>query len=139
MTHRDPGDAMSKRILIADDEPHVSKILAMKLRNAGYAVESARNGEEGLRLADRFSPDLVITDLQMPGLDGFSLALALREAQSTSDTPVIMLTARGHKLSPSDLSKTNIGTVFSKPFSANEILETVIRTIGPSGPTGVAA
>jgi two-component system alkaline phosphatase synthesis response regulator PhoP len=130
---------MSKKILIADDEPHVSHVLGLKLRGAGYAVECVRNGQEGLRVAAQFLPDLVITDLQMPGLDGYGFALALREGQLTSDTPVLMLTARGHKLSPDQLSRTNIGEVFAKPFSANEVLESVIKTIGPAEPGGVAA
>lgn len=112
-------------ILLADDEPHITHVVARKLRGAGFDVVTAEDGEEALELAHRRTPDVVVTDLQMPYMNGIEFARALKSHEPTSDTPVIMLTARGYVLDPNDLADTNIKYVNSKPFSARDILAKV--------------
>lgn len=112
-----------RKVLVADDEAHIVHVVSLKLRNAGYDVATAQDGEEALELAVADPPHLIITDLQMPYMSGVELATALRDKPDTADIPVIMLTARGYALSQDDLAKTNIKTVMSKPFSPRQVLE----------------
>jgi CheY-like chemotaxis protein len=109
-------------ILAVDDEAHILHVVSLKLKNAGYEVLTAQDGEEGLAMAIEQRPDLVITDYQMPFMTGLELCLKLKENQTTTDIPALMLTARGFSLSQEDLERTNIGGVLSKPFSPREVL-----------------
>ncbi len=117
-------------ILLADDEAHITHVVGMKLRAAGYTTVVARDGEEALTLALKHRPDLVITDLQMPYMSGIELATQLRADERTAETPVLMLTARGYVLDESELRATNIRVVLSKPFSARDILRRVEEFLG---------
>jgi two-component system, OmpR family, alkaline phosphatase synthesis response regulator PhoP len=117
-------------VLLADDEAHITCVVAQKLRSAGFTVVTARDGEEAFELACRVEPALVITDLQMPRMSGLDLALRLRETASTADTPVMMLTARGYIVDLSEASRTNIRHIMGKPFSAREVVRKVIELLG---------
>lgn len=117
-------------ILIADDEHHIRLVVAQRLREAGFTVVEARDGEEALELALASPPDLVITDFQMPLLSGVEFCMALRARKATAQIPAIMLTARGHAVKPENLSQTNIKELVSKPFSARELLVRVQRVLG---------
>lgn len=112
-------------ILVADDEAHIVHVVTLKLRNAGYDVITAADGQEALELAQQKQPDLVITDYQMPLLSGLELCAQLRAEPETADIPALMLTARGFSLNEEDLARTNIADVISKPFSPREILTRV--------------
>lgn len=119
-------------ILIADDEAHIVYILEGRLTGAGYNVVIARNGNEALELALKHRPALVITDLNMPGTDGLQFSIALRENPATAQTPVIMLTGRGHSVPDEQRARTNICQLESKPFSARHLLSLVEQTLGQS-------
>lgn len=112
----------TKRVLVCDDEPHIVHVVAAKLRNAGFDVSTAADGQEGLTLACAQPPDLIFTDYQMPFLSGLELCAKLKSNPATSKIPVIMLTARGFSLTGADLAETNIRKVIVKPFSPREIL-----------------
>ena len=116
-------------ILVVDDESHILHVVSLKLQNAGYRVITAEDGEEALALALEQRPALVITDYQMPRLSGPELCQRLRNDARTSQTPALMLTARGFSLSQNDLDQTNIVAVLSKPFSPREILTQVQRLL----------
>jgi DNA-binding response OmpR family regulator len=128
-------------VLLADDEAHITCVVAQKLRNSGFQVVVARDGEEAFELAARVAPELIITDLQMPRMSGLDLAIKLRETPSTSLIPVLMLTARGYILDPSILAKTNIRQIMGKPFSARDLVKKVLETLGmpPAGAAGTKA
>lgn len=115
-------------ILVCDDEPHIVHVVSTKLRNAGFEIITAADGEEAFEAASAAPPDLVITDYQMPLLSGLELCAKLRAEPRTRDVPVIMLTARGFAMNPEDLAGTNIQKVLPKPFSPREILG-IVRTI----------
>lgn len=119
-----------RKILVADDEAHITHVVSLKFRKAGFEVVTAQDGEEAYELAVQEHPDLVITDLQMPFMSGVELSAKLRETASTADIPVIMLTARGLALSHDDLAKTNIKSVMSKPFSPKQVLERAMALLG---------
>jgi two-component system, OmpR family, alkaline phosphatase synthesis response regulator PhoP len=116
-------------ILLADDEPHVTFMLSMKLSRSNTTVLVANDGEEALTLAMKHKPDLIITDYQMPRMSGLELAMKLGQSEATAEIPIIMLTARGHRVAPSDLVQTNIRQLMSKPFSAKELLAVVAEFI----------
>lgn len=132
ISHRGPwGESMDKPlVLLADDEAHITCVVADRLRSAGFDVTTARDGEEALELALRLRPALVITDLQMPRMSGLELALKLAAAEATAKTPVIMLTARGYILDQELTDRTNIRTVMGKPFSAREVVRRASELLG---------
>ena len=126
-------------ILVVDDEAHILHVVSLKLRNAGYEVVTAEDGEQGLELALERRPDLIITDYQMPYVSGLELCQKLREHDTTRDIPALMLTARGYSLAGEVLEQTNIAAVLSKPFSPREVLARVQELIGGGAPAGEGA
>jgi DNA-binding response OmpR family regulator len=109
-------------ILVCDDESHILHVVSLKLRNAGYEVITASNGNDGLALALEHRPDLIITDYQMPGLTGVQVCAELRKDERCMHIPALMLTARGFRLEPSELHNARIAEVISKPFSPRDVL-----------------
>jgi CheY-like chemotaxis protein len=128
---------MARKILVVDDEAHILQVLSLKLRNAGYEALTAVDGEEGVEIARRELPDLVITDFQMPYMTGLELCRALAEHAPTAQIPVLMLTARGYALDDEDLEIGNIRDVLSKPFSPRAILEQVEQLLSAADADGV--
>lgn len=84
--------ALRNTILAVDDSASMRQILAATLDEAGYAVTTARDGQEALALASNTAFDLVLTDQHMPGMDGLSLIRALRELETFAETPILVLT-----------------------------------------------
>jgi two-component system, OmpR family, alkaline phosphatase synthesis response regulator PhoP len=128
---------MSKRIIVADDEAHILHVVSMKLRNAGYDVQTAEDGEEALELCQADPPDMLITDYQMPYMTGVELCKALRQSESTKDIPAMMLTARGFDIEPAEMIESGIAAVLAKPFSPREVLSRVIELVGQASEAAV--
>jgi CheY-like chemotaxis protein len=126
------------RILVADDEAFIVTTVAHKLRERGYEVVTAADGEQARALACESKFDLVLSDFQMPLLSGYDLCVLLRQEPRTAELPVIMLTARGHRLSASQLAQTNIKHLLPKPFSAKDLINKVEEIIGPAPTLKVA-
>jgi two-component system alkaline phosphatase synthesis response regulator PhoP len=124
---------MPQGVLVVDDEAHIVQVLSLKLRNAGYDVMTASDGEEGLELAINHVPDLIITDFQMPYMTGLELCHALAKNETTAAIPVLLLTARGYALDDGDLAVGNIKDVLSKPFSPRAIVQQVKDLLGTDG------
>lgn len=120
---REPG--AKKRVLVADDEAYIVHVVSLKLSNAGYEVIAAHDGEEAYELALELRPDLIITDYQMPYMSGLELCRLLQESPETARIPALMLTARGFSLDPSEVRRTGIVEVLSKPFSPRKVLSRV--------------
>ncbi|HSI36805.1 MAG: response regulator [Phycisphaerae bacterium] len=114
-----------KTILVADDETHILAVVSLKLRNAGFTVLTARDGQEALEMAQANQPDLLITDYHMPQLSGIELCQRLKQDPATAGIPAIMLTARGYQLEPADTEQSGILRMLSKPFSPRQLLTTV--------------
>ncbi len=114
-----------KTILVADDESHILHVVSLKLKNAGFRVVTARDGQEAYELAQAEHPDLIITDYHMPQLSGLELCRKLKQDVATQDIPAIMLTARGYHLEPHDTEQSGILRMLSKPFSPRHLLATV--------------
>ncbi len=124
---------MSKRILVADDEAHILHVVSMKLKNAGYEVLTAVDGEEALEVCLAEKPDLLITDFQMPIMTGLDLCKQLRTHDETKRIPAIMLTARGFDIEPNEMVEAGIAAVLAKPFSPREVLEKVTDLLSAAG------
>lgn len=112
-------------VLIADDEPHIRHLVGAKLKSAGYQVIVATNGQDCLRLAMQHQPALIVTDFQMPVLTGYEMSQQLAGNELTAGIPIILLTARGHKLTPEELAQTGIRLLIDKPFSPNDLITKV--------------
>jgi DNA-binding response OmpR family regulator len=120
-------------ILVADDERYITTTIALKLRQAGGTVITACDGREAFELACNHVPDLICTDFQMPLMTGLELALRLKAIEQTAHIPILMLTARGHRITPSELARTNIRTLLAKPFSTRELLAKLHEVAHESG------
>ena len=129
----------SPLILVVDDESHIRHVVRLKLQNAGYEVITASDGEEGLAAALEHRPNLVITDFQMPFMDGLELCNQLKAHPATCHIPAIMLTARGHSLEFEPGQQTNIVEVLTKPFSSREVVQRVHQLIESSRCEGSAS
>ncbi len=114
---------MPTKVLIADDEHHIRRLVAAKLRSCGFEVTEARDGAEALDLARELRPDVVVSDFQMPRMSGLEFCTLLAAEQPAAR--VIMLTARGHVLSPEQVKLANIRRLVPKPFSAVKLIDCV--------------
>ena len=110
---------MSHRILVVDDEPSVTDLLAYNLRKAHYDVSIAADGREALRLAGEFQPDLILLDLMIPEVDGLDVC---RELRKSSNVPVIMITARGEEIDRIIGLELGADDYVAKPFSVRELM-----------------
>jgi two-component system alkaline phosphatase synthesis response regulator PhoP len=114
-----------KKVLVVDDEIHIVHVVAIKLRNNGFDVVSASNGEEGFNLACEEKPDIIVTDFQMPIMTGLEMVQKLRGCEQTKDIPVVMLTARGFAIADEQKDELKIAECLSKPFSPKELLRNI--------------
>lgn len=112
-----------KNILLIDDDPVVRSLASGILRKNGYQVYIAKDGQEGLELAEKHGPDLVITDYQMPGMSGIDVLAKLKQDDAT--LPVIMLTAYGDATLTIKSMQTGAFDYIEKPINPRELLETV--------------
>src|SRR5215510_4410576 len=110
---------MSQRILVVDDEPSVTDLIAYNLRKALYDVRVAADGRSALRLAREYQPDLILLDLMIPEADGLDVC---RELRKSSAVPVIMITARGEELDRVLGLEIGADDYVTKPFSMRELL-----------------
>jgi two-component system alkaline phosphatase synthesis response regulator PhoP len=124
-----------KKALIVDDEIHIIQVVAIKLRNNGFEVVTANDGQEALEAALEHKPDVIVTDYQMPVMDGLELIENLRKQEQTAQIPVIMLTARDFSIEPETIEQLKISACLSKPFSPRELLEKVEEVIGQTATT----
>jgi two-component system, OmpR family, alkaline phosphatase synthesis response regulator PhoP len=131
---------MTKQILLCDDEIHILRAAEFKLKKAGYNVRIASDGQEAWEAIQQQKPDILITDYQMPRMDGLGLVQKVRENPPTADLPIFMLTAKGFELSHHELATTwNVMAVIAKPFSPRELLQRVDGVLGQREVTGSQA
>lgn len=113
------------RVLIAEDNVAMAQVMRFNLQRAGFTVQLAADGRLALEYAKGTDFDLIITDFQMPGMNGEELCRALRQLSAYSDTPVLMCTAKGLELDPLHLhQELGVTGLVSKPFSPRKIVET---------------
>ena len=109
---------MSKLLLI-DDEESIVRVLSLSLRSDGYDVATAYNGEEGIKLFQQESPDIVLTDIKMPGMDGIEVLKKVKELNP--DTEVIVITGHGDMDSAIEALQHGASDFINKPVVKNPI------------------
>ncbi len=112
---------MNKHVLIVDDSPTVRKFVSVSLSMQGFSVVVACDGMDALEKLPQSKFDLVITDLNMPNMDGFELIKALRENPDYKDLPVIILTSLGDEANKEQGAKLGVNSYVVKPFSLEKI------------------
>jgi two-component system, cell cycle response regulator DivK len=111
----------SRRILVVEDNPLNLKLVRDVLQFAGYDVIEAQSGEEGLRAAQADPPDLVLMDIQLPGIDGFETLHRLRQGTLGRDVPVIAVTAFAMAEDRERASRAGFDGYIEKPISVREL------------------
>ena len=119
---------MSSRLLVVDDEPNLLRAVAACLRAEGFDVVTARSGAEALVRVAESVPDLVVSDIRMPGMDGYQLARQLRASPRTALTPVVFLTAKDETADRIEGFRSGVDAYLVKPFEPDELVA-VIRNI----------
>ena len=109
-------------ILVVDDEPQIARVLKTTLSSHGYGTRTAADGDEALQMMKDWSPDLLITDLRMPNMDGLELC---RRVRANSQIPIIVLSVRGEEKIKVQALDAGADDYVTKPFSTNELLARV--------------
>lgn len=121
-------------VLVVDDEPDVARIIAFNLELEGMSVRVAHNGREALEEVSRRRPDLVLLDIMMPEVDGWEVLRRLKSDPSTSDIPVILVTARGSDMDRLKGYSGGAVEYVTKPFDLDDLKEQVKRALKPKDP-----
>ncbi|HEX5884751.1 MAG TPA: response regulator transcription factor [Pyrinomonadaceae bacterium] len=116
---------MSKRLLVVDDEPNLLRAVAACLKAEDYEVSTARSGHEALMQLAGAVPDLIISDIRMPGMDGYKLARQLRGSPRTALVPIIFLTAKDETADRIEGFRAGIDAYLTKPFEPDELVAVV--------------
>lgn len=121
---------MVRTILAVDDSPSIRMMLSFTLREHGYRVIEAQDGKDGLTKLKGETVDMVITDLNMPNMDGIGLIRGVRENPSSRFTPVIMLTTESQDLRKQEARAAGATGWITKPFRPEQLLAVVKKVIG---------
>lgn len=113
---------MTHRILVVDDEPDITALVAYHLAREGYRVTTAGNGRDALKAATEQRPDLIVLDLMLPGMSGYDVLRELRSRESTTDIGVVLLTARKEEADRVEGFTTGADDYVVKPFSPQELV-----------------
>jgi DNA-binding NarL/FixJ family response regulator len=116
---------MSKRLLVVDDEPNLLRAVAACLKTEAYEVNTARSGHEALMQLAESVPDLIISDIRMPGMDGYKLARQLRGSPRTALVPIIFLTAKDETADRIEGFRAGVDAYLTKPFEPDELIAVV--------------
>src|SRR4029077_3110425 len=115
-----------RRILVVDDEPQITRVLRTTLSSQGYDIRVANDGETALEIMKNWTPDLVITDLSMPNMDGLELCRRLRR---TTQVPILVLSIRGEERTKVQALDAGADDYVTKPFGIEELLARVRATL----------
>lgn len=113
------------KVLIVDDEAYIRRVLELKLKNKGYEVFTAINGTEGLEKFNLFHPDIVITDLKMPEMDGQALCEQIKNSNNEKSFLIIVVTCSVSEGNMQWIKNMNDTLVLEKPFSPSRVLEAI--------------
>ena len=123
---------MERTVLIVEDEKLIIVSTQMVLEAAGFRVESAINGEEGIAKAKDFQPALILLDIMMPGIDGWETLTRLKRDPKTAEIPVIIFTAREHVRGHQKSTEMGAADYFRKPFEPEDLCRIITDTMGVS-------
>ncbi|HOO32456.1 MAG TPA: response regulator [Thermotogota bacterium] len=121
---------MSKKVLVVDDSGVLRNIIVFNLKKAGYEIEQAVDGVDGLEKINGFQPDMIVLDIMMPRLDGFGVLKEKSKNDEIKDIPVIVLTAKGGEDDKDKALALGACDVLTKPFSPKLLINSVKQVIG---------
>ena len=120
---------MNKRtILVVDDEPSIRLAVARMLEK-NYSILEAENGEDAIQIAEEKKPDLILIDLMMPKMDGYTACSKIKNNEETRGIPIVILTAIDHELNKKFASEMGADGYITKPFTLEELLDITNRYI----------
>lgn len=119
-----------RRILVVDDEPQITRVLRTTLSSHGYNIRTAADGDEALEVMREWTPDLVVTDLAMPNMEGIELC---RRIRAKSAIPIIVLSVRGEERTKIEALDAGADDYVTKPFAPNELLARVRAMLRRAG------
>jgi DNA-binding response OmpR family regulator len=123
------GKTGKKKILIVDDERDIVKALTIRLGASGYQVVSAYDGAQGVFLAHKEKPDLILLDIRMPSGDGFSVAEKLKQTSRTTRIPILFLTGSPEREAEEKALALGARFYIKKPYDPEELLDAVKRAL----------
>src|SRR5436309_2363788 len=125
-----PHGEIAVKVLLVDDEDSLRKVMRDLLERDGYAVTEARDGVQALDQVDRVGPDIIVLDLNLPGLDGYGVLSHLRSRPATADIPVIVLTAKGDEDNEVRVFELGADDFLTKPFRARALSARLEAVLG---------
>lgn len=134
------GAILAAKILLIDDDPALLSLMSMALKNAGYIIETAADGRQGVQKLDRYAPDLVITDIVMPEIEGIGTILAIRKRRLDPAPKVIAISgapSTGAQKYLEWAKYLGADEVLAKPFRMSQLIELSANVI--AGPPAAAA
>jgi two-component system phosphate regulon response regulator PhoB len=120
---------MRRKVLVVEDDPDQLEVTRMSLKAAGFAIGTASNGIDALKKAQTVSPDLILLDILMPGMDGFAVCETLRENPTTASIPVLMLTGLCSHISQLVAFDAGATDYLIKPFVPEELVSKVEKLL----------
>ena len=121
---------MIKKIVLAEDEPQIARLVEFKLKKEGYQVVSKGNGEEALAAIKAEKPDLILLDVMMPVMDGYEVLRRVKEDENLKNIPVVMLTAKAQERDVVKGIDLGAEDYITKPFHPAELLARVKKILG---------
>lgn len=122
---KNSGAVRTAKILVVDDEPEITEIIQAFLENAGFKVKVENTPNKAVELAKQLKPDLILLDIMMPGVDGYTICNYLKEDPEMVNTPVIFLTGKDSKDDKGRSFEAGGDMFIKKPFSCERLLEIV--------------
>lgn len=116
-----------KKILIVDDEPQSVEMFKIRLESAGYEVFNASSGEEGIELASKLNPDLILLDIILPDIGGFNICKAIKNNKATKDIKVVLCTNKLDEIYSIDARQSGADELIEKMIDPEIFLETIAR------------
>lgn len=121
--------ASGKKVLIVDDEPNILIALEFLIRQEGYEVQKAKDGQQALQILNDFRPNVTILDVMMPRMDGFELAKRIRNQEELAETAIVFLTAKGTQEDRFTGYANGAEVYLTKPFDNQELIDTINELI----------
>jgi DNA-binding response OmpR family regulator len=124
------GRGRGSCVLLVEDEDQLRRVMKDLLEREGYIVAEAQDGVQALDQVDRFNPDVIILDLNLPGLDGYGVLSQLRSRPATRDIPVVVLTAKGDEDNEVRVFELGADDFITKPFRARALSARLEAVLG---------
>ncbi len=121
---------MAKKVLIVDDEANIVISIEFLIKQAGYTLDIAHNGEEALEKVATFQPDLILLDVMMPKINGFEVCRRIKENPDWQHIKIVMLTAKGREVEVTKGIALGVDAYVIKPFSTKELMAEVKQQLG---------